>query len=247
MLEGLAKIDWGNIRHCYGPANDLPNLLRDLISSDLQRREEVLTLLHSSISHQGTINEATSHAVPFLWEIAGGSAPCDRSGVIALIGAIANGGGYHAKPTPQERSWIAQSRAAVRKGLEIAESHLTSTDVTLRMLSAHVLTSFPEDAERSRPALRSALQQETDTRRRAALGMSLMLLGDSASEAFTSGPLTDLPLAQLQRLAQRAVNGLTESQNVLNVIFDLSLPTTTAADVIDMLADRAPWGGEDDV
>jgi len=43
MLEGLARIDWANIRHCYGPATDLPDLLRDLISSDLQRREEALS------------------------------------------------------------------------------------------------------------------------------------------------------------------------------------------------------------
>jgi len=31
MLEGLAKIDWASIRHCYRPATDLPYLLRDLI------------------------------------------------------------------------------------------------------------------------------------------------------------------------------------------------------------------------
>jgi len=43
MLEGLARIDWANTRPCYGPATDLPDLLRDLISSDLQRREEALS------------------------------------------------------------------------------------------------------------------------------------------------------------------------------------------------------------
>src|SRR5262245_6147123 len=146
MLEGLSAIDWSKLHHAYGTAEDVPHQLRALISSDTAERDDAVEALFSNISHQGTVYEATAHAVPFLWEVLAGNAVCDRSGVVNLVGAIANGGGYHLfDPSPQEAVWIAECRAAVRKGLDIAESHLTSKDIELRMLCAHILASFPED------------------------------------------------------------------------------------------------------
>jgi len=35
MLEGLALDDprWGELRHCYGPAEDIPDLLRQIAAA----------------------------------------------------------------------------------------------------------------------------------------------------------------------------------------------------------------------
>src|SRR5262245_27202780 len=182
MLEGLSAIDWSKLHHAYyGTAEDVAVQLRALISPNKKQRDEALHGLYGNIWHQGTVYEATSHALPFLWEILSGDAPCNRSGIASLIGAVANGGRYNRlTPTPQEKAWITECRAAVRKGLSTAEPYLKSIDVPLRMLCAHILASFPEDAERFRPALREALQRETDPGRRAGLGMALMILGEVA-------------------------------------------------------------------
>lgn len=247
MLEGLLAVGWRKLHHAFGPAEDVPRLLHALISPDKRQRDEALYALHGNIWHQGTIYEATSFAVPFLWEILAGTVACDRSGVAALIGAIANCGGYRrASPTPQEKVWIADGRAAVRKSLGIAETHLDSDDVELRMLCAHILASFPEDAERFRSALRAALQREKDVSRRAGLGMALMILGEPAPDAFASTETTLLPLARLQEITQRAIDGLTERKNVLDFIFELSLTSIDVDTILDWLDDRERWGGEDE-
>ncbi|HVR66224.1 MAG TPA: hypothetical protein VMT98_06265 [Verrucomicrobiae bacterium] len=246
MLEGLLAVGWRKLHHAYGPAEDVPRLLHALISPDEKQRDEALYALHGNIWHQGTIYEATAHAVPFLWEILSGLEPCDRSGVAALIGLIAKGSGYRRfNPTPEETVWIANARAAVRKGLGIAETHLASKDVELRMLCVHILASFPEDAERFRPALRAALQREKDIDRRAGLGMAVMILGEPAPEAFASPEMTRLPLARLQEITQRAIDGHTERKNVLDFIFELSLTNIDINTILEWLDDPERWGGED--
>ena len=34
MLKGLDEIDWNSVSHAYGPAIDVPKLLRDLLSKE---------------------------------------------------------------------------------------------------------------------------------------------------------------------------------------------------------------------
>ena len=33
MLEGLSNVDWAKLEHAYGPAEDVPDLIRALDSS----------------------------------------------------------------------------------------------------------------------------------------------------------------------------------------------------------------------
>ncbi len=66
MLDGLEHIDWHALSHAYGEADDVPGLLRDILSSDDERREQALTMLSLSLCHQGTVYSASAHAVPFL-------------------------------------------------------------------------------------------------------------------------------------------------------------------------------------
>ena len=68
------------LHHAYGPAEDVPNQLRALISHDEKQRDEALYALHGNIWHQGTIYEATSHARADSCGKSFRSEPCDRSG-----------------------------------------------------------------------------------------------------------------------------------------------------------------------
>src|SRR5258708_35194560 len=55
MLDQLSSIKWSDLSHAYGPADDIPPLIRDLASSDEQTRRDALRTLYTTIYHQGTV------------------------------------------------------------------------------------------------------------------------------------------------------------------------------------------------
>lgn len=78
MLEGLDQINWGELGHAYGSAEDLPDLLRQLASPDEQSRNNALYQLYGTIWHQGTVYQATAYAVPFLLELLQADCSADK-------------------------------------------------------------------------------------------------------------------------------------------------------------------------
>ena len=129
MLDDIESVDWPRLSHAYGPAEDLPGLLRGLAEGD----EEALQNLFGSVWHQGTVYEATAFAVPFLIRIL--DAPdADTAGVLGLLSVIAEGSSYmdvHQRFLPRskrdtdevrqqiatELSQVAASRTAVAAGI----------------------------------------------------------------------------------------------------------------------------------
>lgn len=90
-FTGLDDIAWGSLHHAYGSAEDVPDLLRALLSEDEEVREEVRWALFSNIFHQGTRYEATSYAVPFLARLALSDDTPERHRIVELLSAIAIG------------------------------------------------------------------------------------------------------------------------------------------------------------
>lgn len=68
-LAGLDSHPWSTVDHAYGPAEDLPGLLRAFAEGG-EDAEEALHELYGSIVHQGTVYAASVYAVPFLARIA---------------------------------------------------------------------------------------------------------------------------------------------------------------------------------
>ncbi|MFC3897601.1 hypothetical protein ACFOWZ_39510 [Lentzea rhizosphaerae] len=91
VLNGLDQVDWARLTHAYGPADDVPDQIRDLVSPDCERRRKALWALNGNIYHQGTVYEATAHAVPFLLEVL--TAPeCDEQPqLLELLSGIVTG------------------------------------------------------------------------------------------------------------------------------------------------------------
>ncbi|SFR25028.1 hypothetical protein SAMN04488564_108193 [Lentzea waywayandensis] len=91
MLNGLDQVGWDRLTHAYGPADDVPDQIRDLVSPDEDRRQKALWELSGNIYHQGTIYEATAYAVPFLLEVL--TAPeCDEQPqLLSLLCSIVTG------------------------------------------------------------------------------------------------------------------------------------------------------------
>ena len=68
MLVGLDDVLWSTLEHAYGPADDVPEILRDVARGDT----EAVGALYGNIWHQGTVYPATSKAVPFLVDLLAG-------------------------------------------------------------------------------------------------------------------------------------------------------------------------------
>ncbi len=89
--SGLDTVDWSALTHAYGPADDLPGLLRDLCSPDARQRHKALHELYGNIFHQGSRYPATAAAVPFLARMAADPALPDRAALLELLAALAIG------------------------------------------------------------------------------------------------------------------------------------------------------------
>ncbi len=95
MLERLDTIDWHSLKHAYGPADDVPELLRSLLIDDKVVRNKIMHELFSNVTHQGTVYEATIYVVPVLYELLESKATPMKSDIACLIGEIGNGYGYY--------------------------------------------------------------------------------------------------------------------------------------------------------
>src|SRR4051812_1318860 len=95
-LAGLDEIDWSQLSHAYGPATDVPDLLRALAASEESHEndDDPIYELYGNIYHQGTVYEATAHAVPFLVRLASDSKINRRDDIIGLLHSIATSSEY---------------------------------------------------------------------------------------------------------------------------------------------------------
>lgn len=92
MLAGIDDIDWAAMNHAYGPAGEVPDLLRGLVSDDPAVRERALDAMYGAVHHQGDVYECTLAVVPFLLEAAANPALPGRAAIVSLLASI--GGEY---------------------------------------------------------------------------------------------------------------------------------------------------------
>lgn len=135
MLEDLAKIEWGKLRHAYGAAADVPAQLLALASHKREVREEAWSALHGNLWHQETVYEATAYAVPLLIQLARRPDIPDRHRIVAYIGLIARGNSFPAV------------RQAVRQGASLYAGLLYDAEPRVRATAGYLLALLQEDAE----------------------------------------------------------------------------------------------------
>ena len=129
MLSDLDKVDWKSLTHACGAASDVPKLLRQLATGSAPERKQALYELHGNLWHQGTVHQATAHAVPFLLELVQADRD-DLPELLAYLFLLANGSSYlqvhrknqkqwteaHDQQLAQELEWVRQTQAAVAEG-----------------------------------------------------------------------------------------------------------------------------------
>jgi hypothetical protein len=89
MVELSSRL-WKEYRHAYGPATDIPDLLRQARHAPRTRRsdEEPWFSLWSALCHQDDVYSGSIAALPHLIEIASERLPLERRDALLLAGAI---------------------------------------------------------------------------------------------------------------------------------------------------------------
>ena len=78
-------INWGELTHAYGSAEDIPALFARLGGAD---DEQVWNELWSALCHQGSVYAASWAAMPILADIAAGRAPGEPIQAVLMAGLI---------------------------------------------------------------------------------------------------------------------------------------------------------------
>ena len=163
----LDNVPWHRLHHAYGPATDVPQLLRDIASRKPKVREEAWDRLNGNLWHQGTVYEAAAHAVPFLIELSQAPNVPERHVVLIYLGVLASGKSYldvhqHMSLFEEERKrpdftdrleeelgWVRAAREAVRAGAPDYARLFADPAQQIRAGAAYLLGHFREDAERN--------------------------------------------------------------------------------------------------
>jgi hypothetical protein len=200
MLERLDGVDWAAVEHAYGPATDVPDLLRALRSPDPATREQVRHELFGTIVHQGTRYAATAAAVPFLAELALAPDTPDRHWLVILLTYAAIGYDEASLPggivelSQLDRTtsmpgkehtfgpWARAAYQAVQAAVPSLLGLLDHGDVWLRRAVAHLVAWFPRWALVLLPRLRGRLAAEPDPDAKATMLVALGLLAGARGE-----------------------------------------------------------------
>ncbi len=194
-LSGIENIDWGKWQHAYGPATDVPDCLRALVSQDPDAQVAAKWELYGNLWHQGTIYEATIHALPWLIKLIGAD-NVDRSWLVTYIAHLAMGTSYKAQHADLdfidastsayqeqmalELDWVNAARAAVVAGAPTFETLLSDPEPEVRAAALHLFSAIPEVLPAK--AVR-ALTQDIDPMVRATAVLTLVFGPESMAQA----------------------------------------------------------------
>lgn len=195
MLQGLDAVPWNALTHAYGPADDVPYCLRGIASPEADRREGAWSALYGNIWHQGTVYEATAHAVPFLIELAADASVLERERVLVYLGHLATGSSYldahqhlsifeeqrnapdFAAKLAEEMSWVRAAREAVRTGAATYAGLLDAGEHRVRAAAAYLIGRFHEDEDLNGRWVIAHADREGDVMVHAACVLAAGMLG----------------------------------------------------------------------
>jgi hypothetical protein len=208
MLEGLDAINWAELTHAYGPANDVPGLIRKLASRSARVREGAYRALRGNLWHQHTVYEATAFAVPFLVQLLQSPDVKDKDKLLIYLYDLANGQSFldvhqhlfadtatvesvfadqpnwpgSGEQLRRELGWVKAARDAVRAGRDAYHQLLDNGDVGVRLSAAYLLANLKEDAKGVAPQLLAFCKRQTNPRTRAGAVFTLREMAPSRPE-----------------------------------------------------------------
>ncbi|MGW1127719.1 PBS lyase [Streptomyces sp. NPDC002526] len=175
MFAGIEEVDWASMRHAYGPADDVPGLLRGLASADPAERERALDGMYGAVHHQGEVYPCTLACIPFLFELVADPWVPDRGDIVELLTSI---GGIDLGSDDEEEidedeaegaANYAMAAAAVSAGAGVFFGLLADEDPGVRLSAPLALAALHDDPARVLALLRARLAAERDEEVRLAL------------------------------------------------------------------------------
>jgi hypothetical protein len=218
-LKELNKVDWSQLQHACGSAQDVPRHLLELKSGDEDTRADAINELRNTIWHQGNIYEATSYAVPFLIELLEDKSVSGKEEILRLLELIRTGRTAHVLAAPESNSkqspgidsetsaeltWMKSACAAIEHGKSVYLELLKEKNPNSRAACGQLLRCLEPDAAIS-ATLVAAAANEPDDDVCVILIETLAAIspGDSASlelyqnliDSTTAGPLSKFAAA----------------------------------------------------
>ncbi|MET7340866.1 PBS lyase [Streptomyces sp. NPDC005547] len=227
MFAGIDEVDWASMEHAYGPADDVPALLRGLASADPAERERALDGMYGAVHHQGDVYPCTLACIPFLFQLVADPSVPDRGDIVELltsIGGIDLGEDDEAELDEEEAEGAANyamAAAAVSANAGVFFALLADEDPGVRLSAPLALAALHDDPARVLALLRARLAAERADEVRFALveaagrlalrhrplaGPVADWLSRLAAESHPPG-LRLAALAQLARCAPHALPG----------------------------------------
>jgi hypothetical protein len=188
MLHGLGPEVFAGLEDAYGPAVDIADRLRALVTSDGDRALDALSDLYARIFHQDNYFSSTAPAVPFLIQAASLEGPL-RAEILLFLGRMAAAPVdpelayrphfFRSSPRSPRSPEALATFAAISSGHDAYVAALEAASPQVRACAAYVLRSSPDGPNRT-AAIRSlerALAREEDDWARVAMVFALAGLG----------------------------------------------------------------------
>ncbi|MFE6865032.1 HEAT repeat domain-containing protein [Kitasatospora sp. NPDC057692] len=162
MFDGIDDLDWSQLHHAYGTAEEVPGLLRAFASPDAEERGSALDRFYGAVHHQGDVYRCTAAAVPFLFELAGDAAVPERAELVELLVSIGRSavevGGT--EEDDDDLSGHFRAAGALRERAEAFIGFAADPDPLVRQAAIPALGLFVDDAERAAAVLRERFPAE---------------------------------------------------------------------------------------
>ncbi|MFJ9920867.1 HEAT repeat domain-containing protein [Streptomyces rubiginosohelvolus] len=204
MFSGIDEVDWASMEHAYGPADDVPELLRGLASADPAEREAALDGMYGAVHHQGDVYACTLACIPFLFELVVDPGVQDRGGIVELLTSI---GGFDLDEDDEAEidedeiegaANYAMAAAAVTAGAGVFFELIADEDPGVRLAAPLALATLHRHPVRVLALLRERLPVEPDEEVR------LALVEAAGRVALRHRPLAERVGKWLGLLAERA-------------------------------------------
>ena len=218
----MDQVAWETLSHAYGPADDLPAILRAAGSGDEQKAQDAVEQLFSSVHHQGSIYPASAAVVPFVTELVLAPGTHHRTLLLALVGGMAD---------PRQADG-GPELAAVRAALDLQAPRLLplleDPDPEVRGAAAYAVGQSPGTAGPALARLRQRWAVEREPMARASLLLAAARLDPAGSQDWLLRALEE-PAAPVQAAAALAI-----------VWAGLPWPERATAAVVEAFADGDP-------
>ncbi|HEX2348340.1 MAG TPA: hypothetical protein VHI51_07890 [Ktedonobacterales bacterium] len=213
MFDELDQVPWSTLEHAYGDAGDIPDLIRALVSSDPDEREQAQDMLDMGPFHQESLYSCTPFVVRCLMQLAQEPDMYDKPWLLQYISRVLASALYHL-PDPEmlvlapeelllepEEMYAKQIVLEIQPRLRQLLRLIYDSDALVRLAALRLLVMMDADLPDLGRVLSDRLAAETEAQIRSALTFCLGLLADRDMLARIVETLGDVTESLLVRIA----------------------------------------------